>query len=126
MADLNIISVSTINARTVANNLLNTSANVITNTFGNSKTVKINNILMTNISGNTVTAYVDFVDYSNSNTSYPLFFNFDVPAKSTIEALAKPLYLEEGDKISAKVLGSAGGSVDSGNLVITLSYEELS
>lgn len=126
MADLNIISVSTINARTVANNLLNSSANVIVNTYGGSKTVKINNILMTNISGNTVTAFVNFVDYSDSNTAYPLFFNFDVPAKSTVEALAKPLYLEEGDHVTGNVLGSAGASVDSGNLVITLSYEELS
>jgi hypothetical protein len=122
MADLNIISVSTINARTFANNLTNTSANVLVNTFGNSKTVKINNILLANRSGNTVTAYINFADYSQSNTSFPLFFNFDVPAKSTVEALAKPLYLEEGDVINARV----GEAVDTGNLVITLSYEELS
>lgn len=122
MADLNIISVSTINARTTSNNLTSSSANVLINTYGNSKTVKINNILMTNISANTVTAYVNFVDYSDSDNSYPLFYNFDIPAKSTVEALAKPLYLEEGDR----VMGNVGESVDTGNLVITLSYEELS
>jgi hypothetical protein len=125
MADLNIISVSTINARTTGAELTNTSANVLVNAFGGSKTVKVNNIIVTNKSANTVTSYLDFEDYSTSNT-YAVLYNLEVPTQSTVEVLSKPLYLEEGDRLTGKVLGAAGGNIDSGNLIIILSYEELS
>jgi hypothetical protein len=42
-----------------------------------------------------------------------------VPADATLDILSKPIYLEEGDKITA--LASA-----SGDLEIIVSYEELS
>jgi flagellar biosynthesis/type III secretory pathway ATPase len=125
MADLNIISVSTINARTTGAELTNTSANVLINTYGNSKTIKVNNIIVTNKSGNTVASYLNFEDYSTTNT-YPILHNLEVPTRSTVEVLSKPLYLEEGDRLTGQVLGSAGGNVDSGNLIMILSYEELS
>lgn len=121
MADLNIISVSNINARTTGVDLASSSANALVNAYGGSKTVKVNNILLTNISGNTVTGYISFEDYSTSNT-YAMVYNVDIPAKSTVEVLSKPLYLEEGDRLT----GYVGQSVDTGNLTMIMSYEEMS
>jgi hypothetical protein len=125
MADLNIVNVSDIKGRTLSANLTNSTANVVVNTFGQSKTFKVNNVLFANRSGNTCSVYLNFVDHSPANT-FPLIFNLDVPTKSTVEALSKPLYLEEGDRLMSFVLSPAGGSIDSGNVVITVSYEELS
>jgi hypothetical protein len=120
MADLNIVNVSDIKGRTTSANVQTTVTNIVTNTFGQSKVFKINNILLSNRSANSVGANVNFVDYSTSNTTFPLIFNVEIPIRSTIEVLSKSIYLEEGDRISANT------SSDSNNIVITISYEELS
>lgn len=125
MADLNIVNVADIKGRTLSANLTNSTANVVVNTFGQSKVFKVNNVLFANRSANTCSIYLNFADHSNGNT-FPLIFNLDVPTKSTVEALSKPLYLEEGDRLMSFLLSPAGGSIDSGNVVITVSYEELS
>lgn len=126
MADLNIVNVSDIKGRTVSANLTNSTADVVENTFGNSKVFKVNNVLFANRSANICSVYLNFVDYSDGSNSFPLLFNLDVPQKASVEALAKPLYLEEGDKITGYLLAPVGSSLDSGNVVVTISYEELS
>lgn len=120
MADLNIISVSTINARTTGANLNITSSDIVNNTYGNSKTIKLNNIMLSSYSANTVNVAINFVDYSNSNTAFPLVYQLNVPPKATIEVLSKPFYLEEGDKLTAYAFSEAN------NVVMVVSYEELS
>jgi hypothetical protein len=126
MADLNIVNVADIKGRTLSANLTNSTANVVVNTFGQSKVFKVNNVLFANRSANTCSIYLNFADYSTNGNTFPLIFNLDVPTKSTVEALSKPLYLEEGDRLMSFLLSPAGGSIDSGNVVITVSYEELS
>jgi hypothetical protein len=119
MADLNIVNVSTINGRTAGANLTSTSTvSVVTNTFGNSKTFKINTILLANKGANTVSSNVSFRSYSGSNTSYPVVFNIDVPPKASIDVLSKSFYLQEGDVITAN--SSSGSDVS-----IIVSYEEM-
>jgi hypothetical protein len=119
MADLNIVNVSTINGRTAAANLTSTSTvSVVTNTYGNSKTFKINTILLANKGANTVSSNVSFVRYASSNTSYPVVFNLDVPPKASIDVLSKSFYLQEGDVVTANT--SSGSDV-----VIIVSYEEM-
>jgi hypothetical protein len=126
MADLNIVNVSDIKGRTLSANLTNSTANVVINTFGQSKTFKVNNVLFANRSANICSVYLNFVDHSNGSNAFPLIFNLDVPQKASVEALAKPLYLEEGDRLMGFLLSPTGGSVDSGNVIVTISYEELS
>lgn len=119
MADLNIISVSNIKGKTFGNTLLTVTTDLVTNTFGQSKLFKINNIILNNKdTTNTLTANISFVDYSNSNTSTPIIVTLDVPSKSVIDVLSKPIYLEEGDKITAAASANS-------NIGIVISYEEL-
>lgn len=119
MADLNIVNVSTINGRTAAANLTSaTTANVVTNTYGQSKTLKINTILLANKGANTVTSNVNFIRYASSNTSFPVVFNLDVPPKASIDVLSRSFYLQEGDVLSANTQAGA-------DLAIIVSYEEM-
>jgi hypothetical protein len=122
MADLNIVNVSTIFGRTVAANLTTTTANTLVNTFGSGKTLKVNNILLAskNVS-NTGGANVNFVDYSASNTTWPIVADIEVPARATLEVLSKSLYLEEGDRITVNV----NNAFFSNNIIVIISYEEL-
>lgn len=120
MADLNIVNVSTINGRVFGANLTSSDTNTIVNTDGQSKVFKVNNILLSNrTSSNTIAATVNFVDFSDSSNSFPIVQSVDVPAKSSIEVLSKSMYLEEGDSITASC-------TETGNVVIIISYEELS
>jgi hypothetical protein len=120
MADLNIVNVSTINGRTTGANLILTSSDIVNNAFGQSKTFKLNNIMLSSYSANTVNVAIDFVDYSKSNTAFPLVYQLNVPSKATIEVLSRPVYLEEGDKLTARSFSEAN------NVVMVVSYEELS
>jgi len=121
MADLNIVGVTTINGRTTATCLNNGGLSaVVTNTYGNSKTFKINNVILSSnsISLTPATANVMFYDYSQSNAQFPIVSRLDIASNGAIDILSKPLYLEEGDRLTA--------NTSSNNTVtIIVSYEEL-
>lgn len=120
MADLNIISVTNIKGRSFGNTLLTSTVDIIDNAHGNSRLVKVNNLILNSSDqSNTLNANVYFVDWSNSNTSTPIVSTLDIPAQGVIDVLSKPIYLEEGDKLtaSASVAGQIG---------LVVSYEELS
>ncbi len=116
MAAPNIVNVTTITGKTSVANVTTVLANVIT---VSANTVdKINDILLTNTSGATVTVNVSIL---RSGTNWPIAGGVNVPGNSLLTLLGKDtaIYLEEGDALQAN---------SSANVAITLltSYEIIS
>jgi hypothetical protein len=118
MAAPNIVAVSNILGKTVGAALTTSSADIVTNGSSSNKLLKVNTIIVSNVDGSAdATVTIGFYDAS-ATTTFKIAHTITVPADATLDVLAKPLYLEEGDKISA--LASA-----SGDLEIIISYEEI-
>jgi hypothetical protein len=120
MAAPNIVNVSAIYGKTVGAALGTSSSDILTNSAGSNKVLKVNSIYISNIDG-TNNADVTVTWYDSSGTAtYNLAKTVTVPADATLVVVDKEshIYLEEGDKISA--LASA-----SGDLEITISYDEI-
>jgi hypothetical protein len=119
MAAPNIVNVATITGRTVGAALTTSAADIVTNSAASGKVFKINAIYVSNVDG-TNNADVTIAFYDASTTvSYEIAHTISVPADSSLDVMSKPIYLEEGDKITA--LASA-----TGDLEIVVSYEEIS
>ena len=121
MAAPNIVNVATITGKTVGAALGTSSADIVTNSAASGKVFKINSVYVANVDGTAnADATVTWYDAS-ATTTYNLAKTVTVPADATLIVVDKDaaIYLEEGDKISA--LASA-----SGDLEITVSYEEIS
>lgn len=119
MAAPNIKSLTTINGKTVGAALGTSSADIVTNPAASGKVFKINVIHATNVhASNNVDATVALFDASAA-ASYKLAGPITVPTKAALAILERPIYLEEGDKITA--LASATSSIE-----IVISYEDLS
>ena len=118
MANPNIVSVSSIYAKTVMDADVAASA-VSLLTCSSEKVLKINSLVIANIDG-TNAASID-VWITRSSADYYLAKTISVPADATLVVIDKnsSIYLEEGDNIEA------GASANS-DLTITISYEELS
>ena len=121
MAAPNIVNVTSIYGKTMGAALgTNVNTDILTNTAGSGKLLKINSIIVANVDGsNPCDTTVKFYDDSAS-TPYTLAATITVPADSTLIVLGKdaPIYLEEGDKIR-------GGASAASDLEIIISYEEL-
>ena len=121
MAAPNLVSPSTINGKTVGAALTTSSADILTNSAGSGKVLKVNAIYISNIDG-TASAKVTVTFYDSSAVvSYKLASTIVVPADATLVVVDKDayVYLEEGDKIAA--LASANGDLE-----IVISYEDIS
>ena len=119
MAAPNIVNVAIITGKTVGSALTTSSADIVTNSAASGKVFKVNTILVSNVDGtNAADATVGFYDASATAT-YKLANTIEVPADSTLDLLAKAIYLEEGDKITA--LASANSDLE-----IVVSFEEIS
>lgn len=119
MAAPNIVNVATITGKTVGSALTTSSTDIVTNSAASGKVFKVNTILVSNVDGvNSADATVGFYDAS-ATTTYKLANTIEVPADSTLDLLAKAIYLEEGDKITA--LASANSDLE-----IVVSFEEIS
>ena len=119
MAAPNIVGVTTIKGQTVGAALASSSNDILVNSVGSGKVLKVNAIYVSNITGSTnYDSTVGWYDASTSTTYY-LGYAVTVPSKSTLEILGKSIYLEEGDKING--LASANSA-----LHIVVSYEEIS
>ena len=104
-------------------NLSNSSAtNVLVNSAGSNKVLKLGGVLATNTEG--VNVNVAFSLYiTRSATNYHLARNVTIPAQASYEAFLKdstPIYLEEGDTLVAQ----SGNSL--GYISIAVAYEEIS
>jgi hypothetical protein len=116
MANPNIVSVSTINGKTAVANVTTVDTTFVENTAESNKVYKINAILISNITSSTET--ID-LGISRSNVSYYLTKDVSVPSGSTLDALNKSIYLNEGDYVF--ISASANSSLHA-----ICSYEEIS
>ena len=127
MAAPNIVSVSTIRGKSNVANVTTVSSAVIVNDVNSGKVFKVNTILVSNVdgtnAGNVSVELFKFGAQNSStgvgNTTYAIANTVTVPAKSSLDILAKSLYLEEGDQL--KVKGDANN-----RLHFISSFEEIS
>lgn len=119
MAAPNIVNVTTITGKSVGAALTASSVDILTNSAGSGKVFKINSIYVANIDGTNSADATVAVYKASASASYRLAYQITVPSKSTLDAVSKPIYLEEGDKIQS--LASAVSRLE-----IIVSYEELS
>lgn len=127
MAAPNIVSVSNILGRSNVANVTTISSAVIVNAVNSGKVFKINTLIVSNVDGtNAGNVSVELFKFGAQNTStglgnatYGIANTVTVPAKSSLDILAKSLYLEEGDQI--KVKGDANN-----RLHFISSFEEIS
>lgn len=131
MAAPNIVSVANILGKSNVANVTTVTSNVISNVYGSNKVFKVNTIIISNVDGaNNGVVTVGLYKGANSgsqrsadgtlhNTVFSIANTITVPAKSSLDILAKNLYLEEGDVITVKA--------DANNrLHMITSFEEIS
>ena len=108
MAAPNIVNLTTMTGKTAVAALTTVTANVITssaNTVG-----KLNNVIVSNYSGTSITANVMI---NRSSTVYYVGGNVIIPAGSSLVLLAKDtaVYLEEGDILQANVSANTASTI---------------
>jgi len=115
----NLLSISTVTAKTAVANIVSTaSSNVVTNASGSNTLVKINSLILTNT--DTANAVAATAAVLRSTITYKLASNISVPANSSLISISKDanIYLEEGDALNV----SAGAN----NIQAVCSYEIVS
>ena len=118
MANPNIVNVTSIYGKTVTAALTTSATAIVANGSSSGKVLKINAILVANIDG---TAAADVtIAYGPSGSTVAIASTISVPADSTLTIIDKStaIYVEENNSI----WGTASAN---GDLVITISYEEI-
>jgi len=120
MAAPNLLSLTTATGK-VAGLAVTTSATaIVSNAASSGKCLKINTLIVANITASTATITVDV--YKNATTAFDLVYQATVPANSTLVVVGKTetqLYLEENDSLRL----TAGSN---STLEAVCSYEDLS
>lgn len=122
MANPNIVNVTTITGKTVGAAVTTSAAALVSNASSSGKILKINSLIVANVTTTPTTPTTITVDvYKNQTTAYRLAYTISVPTNSTLIVVSKDtaIYLEEND--SLRVLASAGTSLEA-----VCSYEEIS
>jgi len=117
MAAPNIVSVSTLTAKTAVQAIGTSATAIVSNAASSGKVIKINALYVSNVDG-TNNAEIN-VDLYRSSTAYHIAKTVVVPADATLDVISKAIYLEEGDSLRL----TAGTASD---LEAVCSYEELS
>jgi len=109
MAAPNIVGVATITGKTAVANAIgnSTAVEILANGSSSDDVYKVNAILVSNVYGADTTVTVDF---RRGGTDYSIVTTIDVPNKSTLDVLNKPIYLEEGD--SLRILAGHASALD--------------
>ena len=116
MAAPNLLSLTTVTALTAVQNVGTSATAIVTNSAASNKVFKITALYISNI--DTTNIYKITVDLFRSSTAYPITYQVEVPAASTLDIISKNLYLQEGDNLRL--------TADTANkLVATCSYEEI-
>jgi hypothetical protein len=116
MAAPNLLSLTTVTALTAVQNVGTSATAIVTNSAASNKVFKITALYISNI--DTTNIYKITVDLFRSSTAYPITYQVEVPAASTLDIISKNLYLQEGDNLRL--------TADAANkLVATCSYEEI-
>lgn len=116
MAAPNLLSLTTVTALTAVQNVGTSATAIVTNSAASNKVFKITALYVSNI--DTTNVYKITVDLFRSSTAYPITYQVEVPAASTLDVISKNLYLQEGD--SLRLTADAASK-----LVATCSYEEI-
>lgn len=116
----NVVGVATITGKSKGVALTTTlTADILENPAGSNKVFKVDFLVVANVDG-VVPAdlTIDFYDAS-ATTSYNIASTISVPADASLDVIAKPIWLEEGDKIT-------GGASANGDLEAVVSWSEIS
>jgi hypothetical protein len=116
MSNPNLLSITSVVANMAVAIATTTPTSLVTNSAASDKVYKITAILISNTT--TTTESIDIIIKRN-DVSYFLTKDISVPVGSTLDALNKLIYLNEGDSIF--VSASANTS-----LHVICSYEEIS
>ena len=110
MANPNIVNVVTINGKTAWQAPTTVLANVVVNAANSSTVLKINDILVANFSGTSITTNVII---GRGSTLYYIAGNMAIPSSSTLMVLAKDsiIYMEEGDYLQANVSAASSATL---------------
>ena len=120
MANPNIVSVATIQGKTVGQAVGTSAAAIVTNSSSSGKIFKINSLVISNVDG-TNNADITATVYKNQSTEFHLAKTITVPADATLVLVSKDtsIYLEENDSI--RLTASAASDLEA-----VCSYEEIS
>ncbi len=120
MANPNIVAVTAIYGKTIQAALDTTLTTEIIPAPTTGKVYKINSILVANIDGTNAADVSVFITKS-AGSPIAIASTISVPADATLSLIDKNsgFYLEEGDNIEA-------GASATGDLTITISYEDIS
>lgn len=117
MAAPNIVNVTSIIGKTAVLAVPTTATALVTNAANSNKVFKLNGLFISNVDG---AASADItVELFRSSVAYRIVSQLTVPAKTSMDLLTKPLYLEEGDSLRV----AASATLD---LEAICSYEEIS
>lgn len=117
MAAPNLLSLTTVTAKTAVQQITTSATSVVANAGGSGKVIKITALYISNVNGS-ASADVS-IDVYRSTTAYRVASTISVPADSTLDMINKVIYLEEGD--SLRLTASANSYLEA-----VCSYEELS
>ena len=117
MAAPNIVSVSTLTAKTAVQAVGTSATAIVSNAASSGKVMKINALYVSNVDG-TNNAEIN-VDVYRSSTAYHIAKTVTVPADATLDVISKAIYLEEGDSLRLT-------ANEASDLEAVCSYEELS
>jgi len=118
MAAPNTLSLTNITLKTSLAVLSTVTSNIITNSSSSNTVDKVNDIIICNYSGSTITANVLI---NRSSVAYYVAGNISVPANSTLVVLGKDtaVYLEEGDVLQANVSANTSAHITAAYELIT-------
>lgn len=110
MAAPNIVNVTDIKGKTKGQAITTSTADLLENTAASGQVYKVEHFSIANIDGTSnATVTISFYDASVT-TSFKIANTIVVPADATLMVTEKPIYLEEGDKITVE--GSANGDLE--------------
>jgi hypothetical protein len=117
MANPNIINIGSLYGKTAVASVTANVTTLITNSSGSGKVIKVSSLYISN-SNSTSTSYVS-LDLFRSGAAYYIMFQTPIPVGSTIDAINKHLYLEEGDSLRIS-------SLTNNDVKAVSTYEEIS
>lgn len=117
MANPNLLSLTTVTAKTAVQAITTTATDIVTNSAASGKAIKVTALYISNVNG---TAPADVtVDLYRGSTAYRIASTVSVPEDALIDLVSKTIYLEEGD--SLRLTASANSYLEA-----VCSYEEIS
>lgn len=116
MANPNIVAVTNINGKTAVSNVTTTASTLVENSTASNKIFKLNTLIVSNIDGTNSSEIT--VDLYRNSVAYHLVRTVIIPADSSLDVLAKSIYLEEGDALRVTALHND-------RLQAVCSYEEI-